>query len=108
MLRGFSQRKLRALLTGIAIALGVALMAGTYILTDTINHVVRAIFRQRQRERRRSSSPPISRSVRSTSVQNGGDLPLPMLAQRRAVPGVAAAAGRASRPASLFDAPASA
>ena len=38
VLRGFAQRKLRVLLTGVAIALGVALMAGTYILTDTINH----------------------------------------------------------------------
>ena len=37
VLRGFMQRKLRVLLTGIAIALGVALMAGTYVLTDTIN-----------------------------------------------------------------------
>ena len=38
VLRGFVQRKLRVLLTAVAIALGVALMAGTYILTDTINH----------------------------------------------------------------------
>src|SRR5580658_9258578 len=37
VLRGFMQRKLRVVLTGIAIALGVALMAGTYVLTDTIN-----------------------------------------------------------------------
>ena len=44
VLRGFVQRKLRVLLTGIAIALGVALMAGTYILTDTINHSFAGIF----------------------------------------------------------------
>ena len=44
MLRGFLQRKLRVLLTGIAIALGVALMAGTYMLTDTINNSFAAIF----------------------------------------------------------------
>lgn len=44
VLRGFAQRKLRALLTGIAIALGVALMAGTYILTDTINGAFAEIF----------------------------------------------------------------
>ena len=55
VLRGFLQRKLRVLLTGIAIALGVALMAGTYILTDTINHSFAGIFQtanQRQRRRR--------------------------------------------------------
>ena len=36
-LRGFSVHKLRVVLTATAVALGVALMAGTYILTDTIN-----------------------------------------------------------------------
>ena len=45
VLRGFLQRKLRVLLTGIAIALGVALMAGTYVLTDTINHSFAGIFK---------------------------------------------------------------
>ena len=44
VLRGFMQRKLRVLLTGIAIALGVALMAGTYVLTDTINQSFASIF----------------------------------------------------------------
>ena len=44
VLRGFLQRKLRVLLTGIAIALGVALMAGTYVLTDTINSSFASIF----------------------------------------------------------------
>ena len=44
VLRGFAQRKVRALLTGIAIVLGVALMAGTYILTDTINHAFAEVF----------------------------------------------------------------
>src|ERR1700694_4736900 len=42
--RGFVSRKIRSLLTGIAIALGVALMAGTYILTDTINTSFAGIF----------------------------------------------------------------
>ena len=44
VLRGFAQRKVRALLTGVAIVLGVALMAGTYILTDTINHAFAEVF----------------------------------------------------------------
>jgi putative ABC transport system permease protein len=49
VLRGFMQRKLRVLLTGIAIALGVALMAGTYILTDTINRSFAGIFQTANR-----------------------------------------------------------
>ncbi len=44
VLRGFLQRKLRVALTAIAVVLGVALMAGTYILTDTINHSFAKIF----------------------------------------------------------------
>ena len=36
-LRGLSSHKFRVVLTAISVALGVALMAGTYILTDTIN-----------------------------------------------------------------------
>ncbi|HEY0516836.1 MAG TPA: ABC transporter permease, partial [Solirubrobacteraceae bacterium] len=44
VLRGFLQRKLRVALTAIAIVLGVALMAGSYILTDTINNSFAAIF----------------------------------------------------------------
>jgi putative ABC transport system permease protein len=35
-LRGLAGRKLRAVLTGIAIVLGVAMISGTYILTDTV------------------------------------------------------------------------
>jgi putative ABC transport system permease protein len=44
VLRGFLQRKLRVALTAVAIVLGVALMAGTYILTDTINNSFATIF----------------------------------------------------------------
>ena len=44
VVRGFFSRKLRAVLTGIAVALGVALMSGTYILTDTINQSFASIF----------------------------------------------------------------
>jgi putative ABC transport system permease protein len=35
-LRGLAGRKLRAFLTGIAIVLGVAMISGTYVLTDTV------------------------------------------------------------------------
>jgi putative ABC transport system permease protein len=35
-LKGLAGRKLRAALTALAIVLGVALVSGTYVLTDTI------------------------------------------------------------------------
>jgi len=37
-LRGLLGRKLRTALTALAIVLGVAMISGTYILTDTINN----------------------------------------------------------------------
>jgi putative ABC transport system permease protein len=43
-LRGLLARKLRAVSTILAIALGVALVAGTYVLTDTINRSFDDIF----------------------------------------------------------------
>jgi putative ABC transport system permease protein len=43
-LRGLLGRKLRSLLTGLAIVLGVAMISGTYVLTDTINASFDTIF----------------------------------------------------------------
>jgi ABC-type antimicrobial peptide transport system permease subunit len=45
-LRGLAGRKLRAVLTGIAIVLGVAMISGTYVLTDTTDRQVRRVIRQ--------------------------------------------------------------
>ncbi len=100
VLRGFMQRKLRVLLTAIAIALGVALMAGTYILTDTINNSFAGIFKtaneghdvvvtpaQRLGSRVRSEVSPITEATlarcgrcRAWPQASGGHL------QRRHVP----------------------
>jgi putative ABC transport system permease protein len=43
-IRGLAGRKLRAVLTAIAIVLGVAMISGTYILTDTINSAFTTLF----------------------------------------------------------------
>ena len=43
-LRGLLGRKLRAALTGIAIVLGVAMISGTYVLTDTIDRAFKNLF----------------------------------------------------------------
>ncbi len=43
-LRGLAQRKLRALVTVVAVLLGVAFIAGSYVLTDTINRSFDEIF----------------------------------------------------------------
>ena len=43
-LRALLGRKLRAVLTGLAIVLGVAMISGTYILTDTIDRAFKTLF----------------------------------------------------------------
>src|SRR5204862_224260 len=45
-LRGLAGRKLRASLTAFAIVLGVAMISGGYVLTDTINKAFDTIFQQ--------------------------------------------------------------
>ena len=43
-LRALWSRKLRTVLTGLAIVLGVATISGTYVLTDSISKAFDAIF----------------------------------------------------------------
>jgi putative ABC transport system permease protein len=43
-LRGLAGRRLRSALTALAIVLGVAMMSGTYVLTDTIDKAFSSIF----------------------------------------------------------------
>jgi putative ABC transport system permease protein len=100
MLRGFLQRKLRVLLTAIAIALGVALMAGTYILTDTINHAFAEVFGNAYAKKAVvvTERETLGRGTGSeVSVLNDATL-----AQVRAVPGVAAASGSVTTQAALL------
>ncbi len=91
ILRGLVQRKLRVALTGIAIALGVALMAGTYVLTDTINRSFAGIFQTANQGHDVVITPKqaLGRQTRS-QISPITDA---MLAQVRRVPGVAEAAG---------------
>jgi putative ABC transport system permease protein len=91
VLRGFLQRKLRVGLTAIAIVLGVALMAGTYILTDTINRSFAAIFQTASKGHDVVVSPAeqLGREVRSQT----SPVTQAMLETVRRTPGVAEAAG---------------
>jgi putative ABC transport system permease protein len=102
VLRGFFSRRLRAVLTGIAIALGVALMAGTYILTDTINESFASIFSTAARGRDVVVVP--HQALGANSAAQTGVIGQSTLARVRRVPGVAVAAGEVFTIASLFDA----
>jgi putative ABC transport system permease protein len=102
VLRGFAQRKVRALLTGVAIVLGVALMAGTYILTDTINHAFAEVFGSAYKNK------AVVVTAKETLGKRSGSQTYVIgeatLARVRAVPGVAAASGDVSTRATLLTA----
>src|SRR5919107_1605218 len=95
-LRGLFARKLRLVLTALAVALGVTLIAGTYVFTDTINRSFDRIFTQSAKGTDASITP---RTTIDTS-NNGGTQPTvspAVLAQVRKQPGVQSADG------SVFD-----
>jgi putative ABC transport system permease protein len=91
VLRGFAQRKLRVALTAIAIVLGVALMAGTYILTDTINNSFASIFQTASKGHDVVVTPAetLGREVRSET----SPVTQQMVGKVQRTPGVAQAAG---------------
>ncbi|MCL2769645.1 MAG: ABC transporter permease [Solirubrobacterales bacterium] len=100
VLRGLAERKVRAALTVIAIALGVALMAGTYILTDTINSAFAEVF----------ATSYHNKAVVVTAREHFGrgsgaeasQIDEATVARVRAVPGAAAASGSISSSAALL------
>jgi putative ABC transport system permease protein len=91
VLRGFLQRKLRVGLTAIAIVLGVALMSGTYILTDTINHSFAKIFQTASQGHDVVVSPAETLGRRITSENS--PVTAAMVAKVKGTTGVADAAG---------------
>ena len=92
-IRGLLSRKLRTALTAIAIVLGVAMISGTYILTDSIDQAFDRVFG----EIRESSSAVITgRSAFDLSDGSGVTEPTfdeSLLEEVRALPAVAEAEG---------------
>src|SRR4051812_1034243 len=92
-------RKLRLVLSAIAIILGVGFVAGSFILTDTISKVFDNIFT--------NANQKVSVAVRGkeTAVSSNQRLPVPasVLPTIRALPGVAAAQPQVGGYAQLLD-----
>ena len=92
-LRGLAGRKLRAFLTGLAIVLGVAMVSGTFVLTDAIDSAFKNIFSESY------AGTDAVVSGKSPDITFNGDtsqtpsVPESMLAQVRKLPDVEAAAG---------------
>src|SRR5436190_13152001 len=89
--RGLTSHKLRLALTALAVVLGVAFVAGTFVLTDTINSAFTQLFDQA------SKGVDVAVRTKATISGNGGQQRAPMPAsvveQVRAVPGVQDADG---------------
>ena len=89
-LRGIAARKLRAFTTWLAIFLGVALVAGTYVLTDTINESFSDIFSESLKG---TDVAVTARQEIQTDEVGPPGFPARLLDRVRQVDGVEAAAG---------------
>ena len=95
-LRGIAGRKLRTVLTALAIVLGVAMVSGTYVLTDTIDKAFSNIFE----ESYANTDVAVTGKGFDISAQGNQSIappfPASLLDEVKAVPDVAAAAGAVS------------
>ena len=98
-LRSLLSHKLRLALTTIAVILGVSFVAGTFILTDTINATFTGIFNDRRGAGVAVTvhGHPIAGSPRASAVSQNHPVPTSLLATVRAVPGVKDAVGNIFR-----------
>src|SRR3989440_8602696 len=92
-LKGLAGRKFRASLTALAVVLGVAMISGTYVLTDTINNGFDTIFTQSYK----NADVIVSGKAAFTNVNGNGvetpSFPESVLTKVRALPDVAVAEG---------------
>jgi putative ABC transport system permease protein len=101
-LKGLLGRKVRAILTAMAIVLGVAMISGTYVLTDTIKASFTSVFTQAYKN---ADAVVTGRSAIGTDNGNGGNsapsLPASVLTRIQALPEVGLATGGISDSARL-------
>jgi putative ABC transport system permease protein len=90
VLRGLLARRVRLALTAFAVALGVTLVAGTYVFTDTINASFDAIFTKAYDKTDVVVSPG---DAVSGQDDNRNPMPASLLAKVKATAGVADAEG---------------
>jgi putative ABC transport system permease protein len=102
-LKGLLGRKLRTVLTALAIVLGVAMISGTYVLTDTIT----AAFTNVVSDSYSNSDAVISGKVAFKNTNSNTEetpaFPAAVLTKVKALPDVAAAAGGVGDQVKLID-----
>src|SRR6058998_3433956 len=94
-IKGLLGRKLRAILTAFAIVLGVAMVSGTFVLTDTIKSAFGTVFTQAYK-----NADAVITGKSAIGTDHGGNgnpdvpsLPASLLTRVRALPEVAQASG---------------
>jgi putative ABC transport system permease protein len=102
-LAGLLGRKLRTVLTAVAIVLGVAMVSGTFVLTDSIDNAFNTIFTN---VRKGSDIVVSGKSAFDVNNSNGSFAPTlreSLLAKVRSLPDVAEAEGQVNGEAQLID-----
>jgi putative ABC transport system permease protein len=89
-LRGLAGRKLRSLLTALAIVLGVAMVSGTFVLTDTIGKAFDEIFTSSYDQ---TDAVVSGKHAVEWSASGAATVPAGLVEEIRALPGVETAAG---------------
>jgi putative ABC transport system permease protein len=101
-LKGLLGRKVRAILTAVAIVLGVAMVSGTYVLTDTIKAAFTGVFTQAYKN---ADAVVTGKSALGNDNGNGGNaapsLPASLLTRIQGLPQVQLATGAISDNAQL-------
>jgi putative ABC transport system permease protein len=100
-LKGLAGRKVRALLTAVAIVLGVAMISGTYVLTDTIKAAFGTVFTTVYAKTDAVISGKVAFGNNSNSNNLPPSFPGSLLGKVRNLPGVLAAEGGISDIANL-------
>ena len=89
-LKGIAFRKARALLTALAVVLGVAMVSGTYVLTDTIENAFGGIFTSSYED---TSAVISGKQVVEFSSSGNATVPDSLVEEVRGLEGVEEAAG---------------
>ena len=92
-LKGLAARKVRALLTAFAVVIGVSMVSGTFILTDTMQRTFDGLFAASYEE---TDAVIGGKQIVETSTSGSATIPESLLADVRACPEVEAASGTVS------------
>ena len=96
-LKGLAGRKVRALLTAFAIVIGVSMVSGTFILTDTMQKTFNGLFTASSAQ---TDAVIQGKTIVDFSASGAATVPESLLAEVKALPEVGAASGAVSPEAS--------